>query len=243
MGWTRIAAAAGLESSVVWKLIYGDRGRNLAPSKRIRPATADAILAVGLDLAPGARIDSTGTARRIQALCALGYSLSQVGDQVGILRSNFTDIAHGRGMVTVATAAAIRDLYDRWSMTIPPTETRVEKYRVSRAKNYAKANGWVPPLAWDDDTIDDPSATHDANPTPAPNSTTVDSAAVDRALTGDVADRLSIADRREAVRTLHAQGYNDSRIAERIGITARTVLRIRQRLDLPAVTTTRKESA
>jgi hypothetical protein len=87
MGWKRIARAAGLSPSVLWKLLYGDRTRNLAPSKRIRPATAAALLAVEPDLAPGAYIDAGPTWRRIEGLVALGYSKRWLAHQLGAQRA------------------------------------------------------------------------------------------------------------------------------------------------------------
>jgi ParB family transcriptional regulator, chromosome partitioning protein len=63
----------------------------------------------------------------------------------------------------------------------------------------------------------------------------VDEVAVQRAVNGDLSVSLSIAERREAVRLLHRQGYHDRQIACTLGITDRTVIRIREALDLPAV--------
>lgn len=61
----------------------------------------------------------------------------------------------------------------------------------------------------------------------------IDEVAVARRLQGDHTVRLRIADREEAVRRLHAQGLNDRPIAVQLGISDRTVLRIRHRLGLP----------
>lgn len=61
-----------------------------------------------------------------------------------------------------------------------------------------------------------------------------DPVAIQRRLTGDHTIRLNIGEREQAVHTLNAQGHSDKRIANTIGVTKRTVLRIRQRLDIPA---------
>ena len=77
-----------------------------------------------------------------------------------------------------------------------------------------------------------------ARPAPPPAGSPareVDDVAVLRACDGDTSIRLTIAERREAVRALHRRGMSDGAIATRLSITARTVLRIRQELDLPAV--------
>lgn len=75
-----------------------------------------------------------------------------------------------------------------------------------------------------------------ARPRPTgPAHTTVDQVALERRLNGDTSVRLNIAEREEGVRRLHALGMNDRPIARRLGISDRTVLRIRGRFGLPAV--------
>ncbi|WP_152185110.1 helix-turn-helix domain containing protein [Segeticoccus rhizosphaerae] len=163
MGWKRVARAAGLSESIVWKLVYGDRARNMPPSKRIRPATEAKILAVELDLAHGAFIDGTGTRRRLQALTAIGWSQSELGRRLGIERGNMYALIHGtrRTHVTVATARKVAMLYDQlWNKPPQPRE-KFAKIARANALRAARRNGWVGPLAWDDDTIDDPNATPD----------------------------------------------------------------------------------
>lgn len=160
MGWKRIAHAAGLDTSVVWKLLYGDATRGQAPTKRVMPKTADALLAVTLDLAPGATIDPTGTTRRLQALVAMGWSQSQLATRLGMLLQNLAPVIHGRRGVTKATADAVQALYDElWSTPAPPSGRHGAV--PIRVRNYAARMGWVGPLAWDDDTIDDPAARPD----------------------------------------------------------------------------------
>jgi len=161
MGWKRIAAAAGINDSVMWKLIYGDPTRGMAPSKRVRPITAAAILGVKLDLAAGAKVDSVGTTRRIQALVATGWSQSKIAARLGILPSNFTALAHGRTGVSAAHAKAVADLYEQLWNTAPPRTGQRDKIAYSRSVRYAALAGWVVPMAWDEDTIDNPDAAPD----------------------------------------------------------------------------------
>lgn len=159
MGWKRVARSAGVPTGTMWKLLYGVPSTGRPPSARIRPATESAILAVRLDLAGGAVVDGTGTARRIQALVACGWSMSKIAARLGIQRANFTSIAHGIGRVTVATDRAVRALYDElWDRT-PPQDDHRDRIAASRALNYARKAGWAPPLAWDDDAMDNPAAT------------------------------------------------------------------------------------
>lgn len=62
----------------------------------------------------------------------------------------------------------------------------------------------------------------------------VDEVAVDRAVNGDRSVILKPREREEAVRALHKQGHSDGQIAMVLGIAGRTVLRIRQRLNISA---------
>lgn len=165
MGWKRVARAAGLSASIVWKLLYGDPSRNQAPSKRIRPATEANLLAVTLDLAPGQKVDPTGTGRRLQALVALGWSVGQISAHTGLERQCLDAAIHGQGIVA-ATREAVREAYDRLWDQAPPESNQRERIAASRARKRAAANGWVPPLAWDDESIDNPDAEPDLGESP-----------------------------------------------------------------------------
>lgn len=218
MGLKRIVAVSEVSQGQLWKLLYGKKrpdGTRDA-SKRIRPGTEAKILAVQLDLADGANVDSTGAVRRIQALVALGWSQSKIAARMGILRSNFTDLAQGRTEITVAHDKGIRALYDEWSMTLPPQEKHRDKIAASRSRNYAVAHGWVPPLAWDDESIDDSAAAPYVATGPA--GAAVDEAAIERRMLGDKSVRLTAVDRTELVRRMLARGVTKIEIERRTGI-------------------------
>jgi len=142
------------------RLLYGDSGRGSAPSKRVRAATATAILAIEPDLdvlGSTVPVDPTGTRRRIQALVALGWSFSNIADGVNVLPNNLgTTMRSPR--VRAGTARAVRALYDQLWDQAPPENTHSEKLSASRARNRAKAADWAPPMAWNDHEIDDPKA-------------------------------------------------------------------------------------
>jgi hypothetical protein len=156
MSWKRTADLAGIAASTVSALLYGKPGKQ--PPTRIRPQTATALLAVreALDSRTDMdRVDCSGTRRRIQALVAAGWSITKLGAEIGITTANM----HGsmrRAQVSAATARKVRDLYERlWDMA-PPEATHLDKIAASRSRNRAKANGWHPPMAWDDDLLDLP---------------------------------------------------------------------------------------
>jgi hypothetical protein len=161
IGWKRAAHLAGLATSTVDKLLYGAPERGMGPSKRVRRATAEKILAVKADLehlGGKAVVDATGTRRRLQALVASGWSQSKLGLAMGMSPQNFSAMFK-RDRVHADTAREIRALYDRLWNTAPPEEEWRDKIAANRSRNYAAARGWARPMAWDDDTIDDPNAT------------------------------------------------------------------------------------
>lgn len=159
VGWKRAANLAGVSTGAMSQLMYGGPG-DRPPSRRIRPETAAAILAVRPSLAAlgsGSAVDATGTRRRLQALVAIGWSQQRLAGHLRMLPSNFGDLLN-REKVTTSTARAAAALYDElWDK--PPRETgHREKISASRSRNYARARGWVRPLGWNDEEIDDPEA-------------------------------------------------------------------------------------
>lgn len=129
--------------------------------KSCHQATADAILAIHIptdivrEAAGGRMIDATGTQRRIQALVATGYTYRALGEHLGIRHSSVWRILE-ETQVQAKTARNVLDVYNRLSMTPGGSQ---------RAISRATRRGWAPPLAWDDDTIDNPDATPDTGTT------------------------------------------------------------------------------
>lgn len=207
MGLKRIVAVSDVSQGQLWKLLYGsprpDGSRT--PSRRIKPTTQARILAVTLDLAPGAVVDHHGTTRRVQALVALGWSMAKIGAQIGVAGTNMHPLAFGERDVTRQTADKVTALYARWSMRLPPEDTHRDKIAASRARNYAKARGWLPPLALDDDRIDDPGydppVHHQGDDDPA-----LDHAAIWRRMHGERVP-LTRAEAAEVVRRCLADGW------------------------------------
>lgn len=165
MGWKRIAQVAGVPNSNVCTLLYGKRldkpgeASHRPPSKRILGTTAAKLLAVELDLADGQLVSAIGTRRRIQALACIGWTMSRQGARIGWAPANFAKLLTD-DTVTVRreTAQLVARMYDDlWDRA--PGGDRFQRAGITRVKQRAAANGWLPPLAWDDDTIDDPAAT------------------------------------------------------------------------------------
>jgi transcriptional regulator with XRE-family HTH domain len=136
----RVAVLAGLGVSTVQKVMNGTRRSGFVPSEKVLTKTAAAILSVRLDLdaiADTALINVAGTRRRVRALAAIGYSLKDQAEAVGRHPANYRLIR------------TVRDLYDTWSMTPAP-----DAWTTQRTRRWAERQGWLPPLAWDDDLID-----------------------------------------------------------------------------------------
>ncbi|MGA4964460.1 hypothetical protein [Streptomyces pseudogriseolus] len=159
LGWKRIAEMAGVGRGTVEKLLYGARHRGVEPSKGIRPETARKLLAVkpqGERLGSAVTTDATGTARRLQALVAMGWPQKHLAHQLDMNASNFGKTLRSE-RVLMSTERAVRDLYEQlWRAD--PLEHGATQAGVTRARRYAAAHGWAPVGAWDDDTIDDPAA-------------------------------------------------------------------------------------
>lgn len=158
LGRRRIAQLAGVPASAVAGLLYGQPGR--PPARRLRPGTAARLLAVQpgpTARAAGTPVDAAGTQRRLQALVALGHPQATLARRLGMTRSNFGAMMR-RPQVTAATARAATRLYGQLWDTPPPVGTPRARAIAAQARAHAAARGWPPPLAWDDDTIDNPAA-------------------------------------------------------------------------------------
>lgn len=155
IGYKRVAEIAGVGITGVRSLIWGrqDPGDRYGEiPKRVGREKAAKILAVQPTIENlGARqsVPGRGTHRRVQALVARGWSLSKVARELGWTVENFHGMMR-RDMVGAATHRAVADLYERLWDVEPPRATHRDKIAYTRALNFAKRNGWLPPLAWDD---------------------------------------------------------------------------------------------
>lgn len=199
IGWQRLARISGVPNGSLSKLLYGGPG-DRPPSKGVRSATALKLLAVepSLDLLGATvNVDSCGTRRRLQALVTLGWSQSKLARRLGMLPTNFSKTMTASA-IRADTARKVLAFYDELWNQAPPEVSHRDKVVASRARNMARARGWVPPLAWDDDTIDDPTARPDlGEKRPA---------------------KQALAENAEEL--MVGQGYTLEHAAERLGVTA-----------------------
>jgi hypothetical protein len=167
MSVTTVARAAGVRRGAVNNLMYGHmspRTGQREPARRVRAETAARIMAVrpALEsLAAHSAVDATGIRRRLQALVSLGWTLRAVAGMVPlnpVYLSALMAQERKRPFVSAETARRVRALYDRMWDQVPPETTPGERRLAARARGHAAKRGWAPPLAWDDETIDDPQA-------------------------------------------------------------------------------------
>lgn len=163
--------------------------------------------------AAGQHITITGARRRLQALAALGWSSEVVAERCGIHPTSLNEIRRGerRQYVHRDVAEAIGRVYDALSMTIPEPSRSV-----SWTRSRARANGYLPPLAWEDERIDDP----DYRPVMRREGSRIrelDPVVVERVLSGERMDATP-AEKAEVIRRWRASGRSLNDLERLTGI-------------------------
>lgn len=215
-----LARLVGCAQSTLVALLYPSSSRHRSViSRRLHEQLLEAEFDLDM-LEPSALIGGCGTRRRLQALAVLGWSTTRLADRAGC---SATEVSRWRSArsVSVGHALAVRDMYDELAMLPGPSQ---------QARTWALGRGWQPPLAWDDDHIDDPAA--DANPgadvSPTPPGVTpfVDPVVRDRV----VIDQAKVPDlppevRRAVAEEARAAGMTAAATADCLGVTLRTIQR------------------
>lgn len=260
MGRRRIGELANVEQGMLWRLEHGNAKKGRPPTRQLRKATADRILAVSAsldDLAGTALVDATGSHRRLQALVAVGWPQARIAQRLGVTAANMGSLMR-RPRVLASRARAIRDLYEELWDSVPDCNSTQQRLAVTRARAFAVSRGWAVPMAWDN--IDDPDeqpnqpttvqgidsmpfedivgglvawAAAEAAP-PVATSIEVDGQLIDlvavRHTLEGTGGGLTIAERRFAVDIATRAGMSAADIAKRIGSSQRNVVRDRNTL-------------
>jgi hypothetical protein len=218
-GWSflHIGAAADVPPSTVRRIARGVGTRAYGP-------TVKAIAAI--EVTEGRWIDSTGTARRLQALVRIGWSYDEISRRSGVNDASLR-IVQTRPRVAATTASAVAAVYDDLYHTDGPSTS---------AMAAGRRCGFAPPDAWDETTIDDP----DAEPwavSPEP-----DPVLVERVVAGRFdrreSDKVVIPRQEweEAIRCMVRLGVTPSIIAMRVRSSSETVQKwiARHRDEVPA---------
>jgi len=211
-----LGRACGLSDTGVKAILAGTRSQ-------VQHETANRVARVCLrdiysEQATG-HVPKIGAVRRVHALMAMGWSHQQL-EAAGV--PNTARLLSGTGhLVTVERWRDVCEVFDRLSMTPGPSpETR----------GWARARGYAPPLAWDDDSIDDPTARPHGELSMGRGADVIDMVAVRRTLEGDP-QRPNLTAREQALTlgALAARGVSDPQLADRLGVSDRTILRWRHR--------------
>jgi hypothetical protein len=175
-------------------------------------------------------VPAAGVQRRLRALFALGWNWSVLATHLGVNLEAARQLAVRQcERCHPSTAARVAAVYEALCMTRP------DGAHAQRARTRAARHGWLPPLAWDDDTIDDPAAVPNLGPHAhrygpgRPTETVpdvIDDIAVDEAIHGRPVP-LTPAETAVVVKRLTDRGWSAAQIAQRIGTTTRTVTRKR----------------
>lgn len=144
-----IATAADIAPFIISNLNRGRcTGLHVDSEKAILAVTAELVF----QCQPNAGfVPSIGAQRRVQALMAIGWRHK---DLIARLGFDTPSLLYKTGTwVTRRKHDAVKDLYDQlWNQPGPNS--------IHTQRRIAKA-GYAPPLAWDDETIDDPHAVPD----------------------------------------------------------------------------------
>lgn len=120
VGLKRVAAIAGVSHGAVSKIVYGDPARGQAPTKRVRPATRDRILAVTIhDTADGSKQPAGLTLDHVAELVRRGWTRAAIGRHVHGPDANALQL--GDEFVTAGHARIIAGLLD---LPVPERQSR-----------------------------------------------------------------------------------------------------------------------
>jgi hypothetical protein len=156
----RAAEIAGIGPRSLHPLFQPENGQRRPIRHTVRPEIAARVLAIDPEKARPAKIDPTGTARRIQALVAIGWPMSHTADHLRLSRTYVHALVKRSTrdhLILASTADKVDDGYlqikDR-----RPCRYGITPLMIKKARNLAASRGWPPPAYWDGrmDVIDDP---------------------------------------------------------------------------------------
>jgi hypothetical protein len=205
----QIAQLSGVSRWTLDNWMYGRRRPDGSVSRvtRVHRDHARRIMAIPIDPWAGRLVPSVGVRRRVQALACLGWGSGQVAAQAGVCQPTLRQAMRG-DHVRRDIHRRVDAAYQRLCLKRAPQSTTAERINRSKTVNQARANGWPPPLAWDD--ID-----RDPGPTEVPeDQQLLDEIAISRALAGHQIT-LTPAERLEAVNRALAQGLSPG-VAQRL---------------------------
>lgn len=123
VGSKTVARISGVAHGTLSKLVYGDPQRNMGPSRRVRPATAEKIMATMPAMATGAqKIPAGPTWRLLDELIGRGWAKSELNRRLG---HRGPGLQISRQLVRASTARAVERLHaELMRIDIIPKKTR-----------------------------------------------------------------------------------------------------------------------
>lgn len=207
-GYRRIAELSGCGTSTIRALSAGDTTYTYSDR-------AAAILAVDVERDLPLNMNPIGAMRRLRALIALGYTDVDLADRLGTTQTNiWRYTGTERSYITLGMHQRIDRLYRELGALPQPNG-----WIADRARRRAAKRGWLPPMAWDDDMIDQlDGQPADYGRTPAAKRM--------RAIPPDfIAEYVDLRDE---------IGLSDAKIAARLGITEQALYKRLLRAVIPA---------
>lgn len=212
LGWRRIAELTGVPFDTL---------RQIPSRSYSLVETAERIMALEPPeiphnlMADGATVLMIGSTRRVRGLIAIGYMRLDLVRETGLHRTNIGNVLAGNHRyVWASTARRIDEVFRRLQALPAP-----DSYGARRARARAQRAGWNSPLAWDEETIDDPAAE------PYQLQEAKRTTAGDRAIPEDFAD--IVADHREFLQR------SDEEIAVALGLKTDTFRKRLERAGIP----------
>lgn len=187
LGWTyeQIADRAGVSTWVPHRAATGH-------TRWLWMDREAALLSVPLEPQASHRgVDPTGTRRRVQALAWMGWPCREVAARAGATQRTLATLILPHRRISFALAQKVAAVYDELNGKPGPSKAAAGK---------ARGAGFAPPLAWDDDSIDNPAA--------APNF-------------GEVVRGATVTD--EEARHLLSFGLSRHEVARRLGVSAERI--------------------
>jgi hypothetical protein len=140
------------------QLAYVRYGCRCAPARRVYVRYRKFLALGGRDRT---RVPALGTLRRLRALAVMGHSFVVVAEAQGLSTETLRKVLLGTTRtVTRRVESLVIDFYDRfWNVDGEERATTPFARKGARVvKQRAREAGWPPPMWWDDDRIDSPTA-------------------------------------------------------------------------------------
>lgn len=196
-----IGAAAGLPYTTVTNIRTGVHASvGIEQASRIMAVTHVPCEAQRRLMVPG-----LGVRRRLEGLSVLGYSLSVLGEHLGVSETRAHQLFRPYRVQGVVWFR-VRDVYEQLS-GVPGGSVR--------ARRSAVARGLAAPLDWVGRDIDHP----DHFPTPAEESDSADLVVVHRILRGDFQGEVGKPERKAVISHAAANGWSAARLVEAVGMS------------------------